>query len=468
MATDRQVQVASTSTGNGGGSAASGGPAAQVSFTSETNFNPSKRALEKLKKKKESLYGVDVAQKLIKEGIFIDLASRLASLPKQISTIIADRANAMLEIVTEIQTKSTPLSLFGTKVKKKNGEEVDYTPKCLRDHMKTNPVTGSNRIKEEDKYKTIVSKFDDLIKKFSEDGSNLLKECAELEVSKREELLKTEALQAIADISCSLVILERRKLATPDDAGPNLSNKALGWKAALSYINTFNAARRKQLYFAQSADVQPLFDELREKADVRMGNTILNDIDNSIIEAVKEKVSTLFPLMSFDVWDTLSEDELVRTVNQDLIVEETKRKQGAVNEEAQDAVMGAVGVDESTMRSFARQEALSVFTSHQKKQQRAKYSGDPKNQGSPSTKAGPNSSKGRGNSNADARKPGKGQTKEKLVKKKQHQRKHKQQQNPKQPNAQQKQPKKKQRGGKARGDQGVVPSVKRGKRRQRR
>eukprot|EP00956_Cyclotella_meneghiniana_P002938 scaffold3508_cov56-Cyclotella_meneghiniana.AAC.2 len=107
MVTDRQVQVASTSTGNGGGSAASGGPTAHVSFNSETNFNPSKKALEKLKKKKESLYGVDVAQKLIKEGIFTDLASHLASLPKQISTIIADRANAMLEIVTEIQTKST-------------------------------------------------------------------------------------------------------------------------------------------------------------------------------------------------------------------------------------------------------------------------------------------------------------------------------------------------------------------------
>eukprot|EP00956_Cyclotella_meneghiniana_P002939 scaffold3508_cov56-Cyclotella_meneghiniana.AAC.3 len=225
--------------------------------------------------------------------------------------------------------------------------------------MKTNPVSGSNRIKEEDGYKTIVSQFDDLIKKFSEDGTNLLKQCAELEV----------------------------KLATPDNAGPNLSNKALGWKAALSYINTFNAARRSQLYFASSANVKPLFDELREKADVRIGNTELNDIDNSIINAVKEKVSTLFPLMSFDVWDTLSKDELVRTVNQDLIVEETKRKQGAVNEEAQDTVMGAVGYDESTMRSFARQEALDVYNSRDRKLQRAKYSGDPKNQGSPSTKA---------------------------------------------------------------------------------
>eukprot|EP00956_Cyclotella_meneghiniana_P022906 scaffold43841_cov43-Cyclotella_meneghiniana.AAC.1 len=459
MVRDRQVHVASNSNRNRQG---------HVSFDSETNFNPSKKALEKLKKKKESLYGVDIAQKLIKEGIFTDLASHLASLPKQISTIIAERANAMLEIVTIIQTKSTPLSLFGTKVKKTNGEEVDYTPKCLRDHMKTNPVSGSNCIKEEDGYKTIVSQFDDLIKKFSEDGTNLLKQCAEHEVSKRKELLKTEALQAIADISCTLVILERRKLATPNNAGPNLSNKALGWKTALSYINTFTAARRTQLYFASSAEVGPLFEVLKEKADVRIGNTELNDIDNSIINAVKEKVSTLFPLMSFDVWDTLGEDELVCTVNQDLIVEQTKKKQGAVNEEAQDTVMGAVGVDESTMRSFACQEALSIFTSQQKKQQRAKYSGDPKNQGSPSTKAGLNSSKGRGNSNADARKPGKGQTKEKSVKKKQHQRKHKQQQNPKQPNAQQKQPKKKQRGGKVRGDQGVVPSVKRGKQRQRR
>lgn len=146
---------------------------------------------------------------MIKEGIFTGLASHLASLPKQISTIIAERANAMLEIVTEIQTKSTPLSLFGTKVKKTNGEEVDYTPKCLRDHMKTNPVSGSNRIKEEDGYKTIVSQFDDLIKKFSEDGTNLLKQCAELEVSKREELLKTEALQAIADISWEFLKLVR-------------------------------------------------------------------------------------------------------------------------------------------------------------------------------------------------------------------------------------------------------------------
>lgn len=76
----------------------------------------------------------------------------------------------MLELVNEIQTKSTPLTLFGTKVKKKNA------PKCIREHMKTNLVSGSNRIKDHsDEYKTIVSEFDSLISKFKTDGTNLLK-----------------------------------------------------------------------------------------------------------------------------------------------------------------------------------------------------------------------------------------------------------------------------------------------------
>ena len=69
-------------------------------------------------------------------------------LPKQIATYIADQANTMLELVRKIQTKLTPLALFGTKVKKKNEEEVDYAPKRVRNHLKTNLVSGSNPIKD--------------------------------------------------------------------------------------------------------------------------------------------------------------------------------------------------------------------------------------------------------------------------------------------------------------------------------
>ena len=108
----------STSNSNNSGSAAtatSGGslptPRRQVHFSSttqtNTNTRQSKKELEKLRKKKESLYGIEAAERLRKEGIFTDLATHLESLPKQIATAIVDKAYAMLDLVTEIQTKST-------------------------------------------------------------------------------------------------------------------------------------------------------------------------------------------------------------------------------------------------------------------------------------------------------------------------------------------------------------------------
>ena len=467
MPTERRVRL--TSLSNNGGSAAIGSSAANgnpSSRNSETSNRQSKKELDKLRKKKESLYGIEVAEKLKKEGIFTNLAGHLESLPRQIATYIADQANAMLELVTEIQTKSTPLALFGTKVKKKNGEEVDYIPKCIREIMKTNPVSGSNRIKDHsDEYKTIVSQFDSLISLFKTDGTNLLKRCAELEVSERKKLLQREALQTIADLSVNFVIYERRKLPpNPDNAGPNLSTTGLGWKAAHRYIHTFNAARRTQLHFNSSDEVGPLFNELKEKADVRIGNIELNDVDNSIINAVVTKVSTLFPFMSFDVWDSLSEDETIRAINQDLLVEYSKKKQGQVNEDTQEVVTGTVGIDQSTMRTLVREEALSIIRKEKSKTERAKYSGGPQNQGPPGTNAGRNSSKGKGNSNANAKKPG-----EKKVKKKQQQQpKHKQKQKQSHKQQQQQQSKKKRRGKKQRDDQDEVSSVKRGRQRQRR
>ena len=460
--TTTTATAASASNSNNGGSAAtaaSGGslptPRLHVHFSSNTQTNTntrqSKKELEKLKKKKESLYGIEAAEKLRRESIFTDLASRLESLPKQIATIIAERAYAMLDLVTEIQTKSTPLSLFGTTVKKPNGEEVEYAPKCCRNHMK-NPVSGSNRIKELDNYKSIVSNFDELIKQFSKDATDLLKECAELEVSERKKLLKAEVLQSVADVCVMLVVAEKHSMPTdPNRLEPSLSIKAIGYKAALEYIGSyFNEARRTRLHFETSDEVKALFAELKEKADVRVGeiaNANRNATDNHLNTTAKEKLATLFPLMSFDVWEKLSEDETTRAINQDLLVEYSKKNQGQINEETNEEVTAAVGVDATTLRAFAHEEAVKVFTQLQKKTERAKYSGGPKNQGSPITNAGRNSSNDKGKSNVNARKPGKAQ-KEKVVKKSQ-QRKHKQQSNqPKPPPQSQK---KKRRGKRARG-----------------
>ena len=78
---------------------------------------------------------------------------------------------------------------------------------------------------------------------------------------------------------------------------------------------------------------------------MRIGNIQLNAVDKSIINAAATKVSILFPFMSFDVWDGLGKDETIRTVNQDLPVKYSKKKQGSINEETQNAVTDAIGMD---------------------------------------------------------------------------------------------------------------------------
>jgi hypothetical protein len=125
-----------------------------------------KSALRKNKndKKVKFLRGKDLAEKLKEEGKFTDLAVHLASLPSQIVTHIVEDANTMLDLFQEILDRETPLSSFGTKLTLSNGEEVEYTPGCLRDYK--NPCTGSNRTKDLDEFKTVVREFDDLLAKY--------------------------------------------------------------------------------------------------------------------------------------------------------------------------------------------------------------------------------------------------------------------------------------------------------------
>ena len=95
----------------------------------------------------------------------------------------------------------------------------------------------------------------------------------------------------------------------PNRLEPSLSIKAIGYKAALEYIGSyFNGARRTRLHFETSDEVKTLFAELKEKADVRVGEIAvanMNATDNHLNTNAKEKLATLFPLMSFDVWKFL-------------------------------------------------------------------------------------------------------------------------------------------------------------------
>jgi myosin heavy subunit len=166
------------------------------------------------KKKKKELTGKVIAEK-IKDGKLSHLAEHLESLPAQVSTVIEKFATSMLDLVLDIDLKSTPLARFGSMITKKDGEQVLYAPSCCRND---NPVTGSQLIKETDEYKTIVTDYDAILKTYREAATALLKKSAELEVSTREKLLRDKVIEAILEIALNLVVAEctRVKMAAPE------------------------------------------------------------------------------------------------------------------------------------------------------------------------------------------------------------------------------------------------------------
>ena len=131
--------------------------------------------------KKKVLDGSDVAERMKKKDnkLLTVLAEHVVSRPLQIATVIEKDATSMLNLYREISLKLIPLNHFDLKFKKPNGEEEQYLPGCVR--KLANPTTATYRIKELDEFKTIVSDYEDVLKKYKEDATNLLKKVAKLE-----------------------------------------------------------------------------------------------------------------------------------------------------------------------------------------------------------------------------------------------------------------------------------------------
>ena len=144
---------------NDGSSAATSGSAAGSASGAPTPSNSPCSNATRSKKKKKELTGKDVAEKLRKrDGKLTSLADHLESQPLQIATVIEQHTTSMLDLALEIGIKSTPLARFGSTLKLKNGQEVQYTAGCCRSVK--NPTTGSHRIKDTDDFKQIVSEYD--------------------------------------------------------------------------------------------------------------------------------------------------------------------------------------------------------------------------------------------------------------------------------------------------------------------
>ena len=151
------------------------------------------------------LTGTDIAASL-KDTPLESLAEVVASLPKQISTLIKDKATLMFSLFRELKEREASLNLYDKEiVNKETGETVECRPKCCRH---TNPITYSRFLKENDKLKETLAKYDQLMEDFNSEGTKLMRMVAKLKVEARTDELCKEIIETLHSLVNNFIIFE--------------------------------------------------------------------------------------------------------------------------------------------------------------------------------------------------------------------------------------------------------------------
>ena len=410
--------------------------------------------------KKKVLDGSDVAERMKKKDskLLTVLAEHVVSLPQQIATVIEKDTTSMLDLYREISLKSMPLAHFDLKFKKKNGEEEQYLPGCVR--KLANPTTGTYRIRELDAFKTIVSDYEDVLKKYKEDATNLLKKVAELEVSHREQLLFELMCKSIARLAKNLITaaVTRAKIAD-SEFKIEIDKDVLAWRIARDYcLEHIKDDRLKTLKLESSNELAAAFDKVRQSVSVNECQATFtepsegsqDDEDMDLLRAEPEdrqiygfallKLASTVPKMTVDIWELVSEEDLLRSINEELTVLNKNEEQSKINEATADAMANDQALTKSTILDLFKTEMGKL-----KKEIRSNSSAAPKTQGAAGGKPGLKSRK-RQRDAADNSPAGSSKKKQKKEsQKKKSQKKNQQQQQQQTGNQQQQQQRKRQK-----------------------
>jgi predicted unusual protein kinase regulating ubiquinone biosynthesis (AarF/ABC1/UbiB family) len=113
-----------------------------------------------------------------------------------------------------------------------------------------------------------VSDYEDVLKKYEEDATNLLTKVAKLEVSHHEQLLFELVCKSAARLAKNYITaaLTRAKIANPDF---KIDKDVLAWRVARDYCHDYiRDDRLKTLKIDSSVDLMVAFDKVRQTVSV--------------------------------------------------------------------------------------------------------------------------------------------------------------------------------------------------------
>jgi WD40 repeat protein len=206
-------------------------------------------------------------------------------------------------------------------------------------------------------------------------------------------------MKRMVDLTFNLVVSELAKLkSTKPEANLSNQKEQLAWSIAYEFaITTFKDRELKLLCFGSLDDFKTLFHKVRADNEVSFAGAIaisqINADEQAVRTSVKALLTDLVPKMSFVAWQKRSEENILRSINREIAIRYEKRVQTASQEATANAITQGAGVGENTTVKQLLDKQFKAYTKKFESQLRAKYSADPKSQGSNARNNGRNSSK---------------------------------------------------------------------------
>ena len=266
-------------------------------------------------KTNKTLLGADVAAKLT--GTPLEpLAPVIALLPKQLATLIEKKTNSMLSLYLKLKEREESLNLYDKKITNpETGETVAWHPKCCR---KVNPITCSQYLKEDLKMQGIVKQFNKLIENFDTQGTHLIRQIAELEVEAQIDSLHELIMETLHSVVNNFIIME---VVNGQYQQPKVSYNTPSHVLAIMVIDDmlddFSTEQAVALYFEDLKDLAEARDHLidREEWDEEKTKKNISSVDQDLVVATKEIIQELFPMMTFNLWQKKSQEDMLRKMN---------------------------------------------------------------------------------------------------------------------------------------------------------
>jgi hypothetical protein len=201
------------------------------------------------------------------------------------------------------------------------------------------------------------------------------------EVSYREQLLFEQVCKSAARLAKNYITaaLTRAKIANPDFK-IQIDKDVLAWRVARDYcLEHIRDDHLKILKFDSSVDMIVAFDKVRQNVSVNECQATFTepsagsqDDDEDLLRAEPEDrqiyrfakldLAATAPKMTFDIWALVSEEDMLRSINEELTVLNKNEEQSKINEATADVMANDQALTESTITLF-HQTQMQV-TSH--------------------------------------------------------------------------------------------------------